>query len=215
MQPEIYNDELFYKIIDLVKKSKPKTVLEIGSGEGLGSTAAFIRGIELAANPCNFYCIELDPDRFKVLVENTKQYDFVKCYNVSSVRQSQFIDENYVAEMYNNNKPLKTRQYSLELVWKWLEDNQKQLPEYDENGIQKIMAENNIDFFDMVLIDGSPFTGLAELLDVYGAKTIILDDTIDIKNWDGYNKLKDDDMYELVVENKNLRNGYAIFEKRV
>ena len=54
MKPEIYNDELFYKILELVQKYKPKTILEIGSAEGTGSTQALIKGIN---HTCILFCV--------------------------------------------------------------------------------------------------------------------------------------------------------------
>lgn len=51
-----------------------------------------------------------------------------------------------------------------------------------EKGIQKIKRENEIDFFDVVLIDGSEFTGFVELSEVYGAKWLLVDDINTFKN---------------------------------
>jgi hypothetical protein len=68
--------------------------------------------------------------------------------------------------------------------------------------------------FDFVLIDGSPFSGEAELRCVrpfLADKAIIaLDDVNDIKNHTNYHKLKG--FAKLLWEDWSVRNGSAIFE---
>jgi 2-polyprenyl-3-methyl-5-hydroxy-6-metoxy-1,4-benzoquinol methylase len=86
-----------------------------------------------------------------------------------------------------------------------------QLP---QRGIELIKEENSIEFFDLVLIDGSEFTGEPELDLVYGAKYILLDDIRAFKNYNNYQKLKVDPNYELIEMNYFVRYGYAIFKKR-
>ena len=72
---------------------------------------------------------------------------------------------------------------------------------------------HQIDYFDLVLIDGSEFTGIEELNRVYGAKWILLDDIRAFKNHYNYHRLSKDPDYQLIEENHTLRNGHAIFTK--
>ena len=81
------------------------------------------------------------------------------------------------------------------------------------NGIQKIKQENSIDFFDLVLIDGSEFTGSVELDEVYGAQLICLDDIRTFKNYQNHLKLLSDSNYELILQNSSVRNGFSIFKR--
>ena len=83
----------------------------------------------------------------------------------------------------------------------------------DEDGIERIRRENGIDCFDMVLIDGSEFTGKSELDKVYGARIILLDDINGFKNYDNYQRLVADKTYERIAENWRVRNGYAVFRR--
>ncbi|MHC5833903.1 MAG: hypothetical protein ACYT04_000000102360, partial [Nostoc sp.] len=82
-----------------------------------------------------------------------------------------------------------------------------------DNGIQTIKDENNIDYFDLVLIDGSEFTGQAELDEVYGASFICLDDITTFKNYRNHQKLLADKNYVLLFQSTVVRNGYSIFKK--
>jgi hypothetical protein len=83
----------------------------------------------------------------------------------------------------------------------------------DEGGIERIKKENGIDYFDMVLIDGSEFTGISELNKLYGAKIFLLDDINSFKNYSNYWRLVIDKSYQLVAQNWYIRNGYAVFRR--
>jgi hypothetical protein len=98
----------------------------------------------------------------------------------------------------------------------WLRQDRNYIAEQGvpENGIRRIRVEHGIELFDMVLIDGSEFLGVAELNEVYGAGIIVLDDVNGYKNYYNYQRLRDDSAYWLVQENLALRNGFAIFIRR-
>jgi len=212
--PEILNDELYHTIIDLVKLFKPSTILEIGSANGLGSTQAFIRGMEEMGKPfgaCTLICTEIDKDRADELRENVGGLDVhVLVMQGSTVEKKDYMKEKDVVKLLDKNPELKTNQYSKDLILSWLEDNLRSV-EWDRSTLDIILKKNTI---DLVLIDGSAFTGYAEFKKVDGAKVIVLDDTQDVKCWEAYQELLKRDDYELYKENKELRNGFAIFIKK-
>ena len=217
MKPEIYNDELFYKIIELVADRSPFHVLEIGSGAGGGSTQAFLKGAQQARSPVNIYCIEGRKDRYEKLKELEMIYRSVYTYNVASVPVEHYMKDGDIKVFYDMHPRMKNlHQYELLQIKSWKQEELAYITatHIPQNGIEIIKAEHNIQNFDMVLVDGSPFTAKEELRLVDGAGIIILDDVDDIKNLDNYLKLKDDPRYALLSENMTLRNGYAIFERR-
>ena len=87
------------------------------------------------------------------------------------------------------------------------------LSNVNQNGIEFIKEQNNIDFFDVVLIDGSEFTGEAEFQKIYGATYILLDDICAYKNFFNYKSLLKDKNYRLIGRDLKLRNGWAAFKK--
>ncbi|MBD2311559.1 FkbM family methyltransferase [Desertifilum sp. FACHB-1129] len=212
--PEIKNDEFYLAIQKLAREANIKTVLEIGSSSGGGSTEAFVKGLRENPNQPTLFCMEVAKLRFAELQNNYKQDTFVKCYNVSSVAIDQFPTEAEVIDFYNTQATNLTR-YPLSQVLEWLHQD----IEYVKNsgvsdaGIKQIKQENQIETFDLVLIDGSEFTGVAELQEVYGATFLLLDDITTYKNYHNYYQLLQDKNYTLIAENKLLRNGYAIFQK--
>lgn len=211
--PEIKNDEFYAILKKIAKEEDIKTVLEIGSSSGEGSTEAFVTGLRENPNKPILFCMEVSITRFADLKKRYENDFFVKCYNTSSVSIKKFPDEQEVIDFYKNTQT-NLNFYPVERVIIWLQQdveyvNQSGVP---DEGIQKIKQENKIDFFDLVLIDGSEFTGNAELDEVYGAKYLCLDDINTFKNHKNYNRLLNDPNYLLIVSNKNIRNGYAIFK---
>ncbi|MBN2809604.1 MAG: glycosyltransferase [Deltaproteobacteria bacterium] len=212
--PEIKDDEFYHLIIELSKREHVTTVLEIGSSAGGGSTEAFVMGLRDNPNKPELYCLEISAPRFVKLRQRYTDETFVKCYNVSSVPTSVFPSDDDVVDFYRDNSTALNR-YSIETVLGWLRQDVEYIKKagVSEEGIELIKKENNIEVFDMVLIDGSEFTGTAELNRVYGAGLILLDDVNSYKNFNNFIRLGNDPQYEMIHCNTKLRNGYAIFKR--
>jgi hypothetical protein len=213
--PEISGDRFHASISWLSEHEELRTVLEIGSSAGGGSTTAFVEGLSRNPGRPTLYCMELSIPRFEKLRRTYSECDFVSCYNVSSVALERFPSEQDVAEFYNSQVSV-LNQWPLEQVIGWLRQDIEYVASsgVPQNGIQRIKAENKIRYFDMVLIDGSEFTGNAELEEVHGAKIICLDDTRTYKNYRSRQRLMNDASYQLIVEDDSLRNGFSVFCRR-
>ncbi|KJH71512.1 FkbM family methyltransferase [Aliterella atlantica] len=211
---EIKNDEFYIALQKIAEEENIKTVLEIGSSSGEGSTEAIVTGLRQNPHKPILFCMEISKTRFAELENRYTNDSFVKCYNVSSVALEQFPSENEVTKFYNNNQT-SLNHYPLDRVLGWLQQDIDYVKSSGvmSNGITKIKQENNINVFDLVLIDGSEFTGIAELNELYGAKIICLDDINTFKNYQNYQKLLVDKNYVLVAQNFFVRNGYSIFKK--
>lgn len=212
--PEIKNDAFYSAIQRLAREEDIQTVLEIGSSSGSGSTEAFVSGLRDNPNKPTLFCMEVSKTRFAELKKAYNNDAFVKCYNLSSVSSKQFPSQQEVIEFYNNIST-NLNCYPLESILGWLEQDIEYVKSsgIDDNGIKKIKQENNIEVFDLVLIDGSEFSGSAELEELYGAKYICLDDINAFKNYQNHQKLMNDENYVLIDYNLKLRNGYSIFKK--
>lgn len=213
--PEIKNDEFYRAIQNLAKEEDIQTVLEIGSSSGQGSTEAFVTGLRENPNQPMLFCLEISKPRFAELQNSYKDDRFVKCYNVSSVSLEQFADEEEVIKFYKTTQT-NLNYYPLEQVINWLHQDIEYIKQsgVSGRGIAQIKEQNNIDFFDVALIDGSEFTGSSELEEVCGAKYIILDDINTFKNYHNLQRMYQDSDYTVITENNSVRNGFAIFKKR-
>ncbi|GCL34209.1 glycosyl transferase group 1 [Planktothrix agardhii CCAP 1459/11A] len=215
ISPEIKNDEFYDYIQRIAQEENIKYILEIGSSSGEGSTEAFVKGIRNNPNQPTLFCMEVSQIRFEQLNKRYEKDEFVQCYNVSSVSIEKFPSETDVIEFYNQQQS-GLNYYPLEQVLGWLQQDIEYIKssQVETNGIEKIKQDHNIDYFDVVLIDGSEFTGVSELKEVYGANLILLDDINTFKNHNNYHQLFSDSEYILVDKNINLRNGYAVFRKK-
>ncbi len=213
--PEIKNDAFYRTIYRLAQKESVSTILEIGSSSGDGSTKAFVLGMSKNPNRPTLFCMELSKPRFTALKQRYKNVPSVRCYNVSSIPLEDFPQESDVISFYNTTLT-NLNMYGCDRVIGWLRQDIEYVKTADvpQNGIDLIKKENNIEHFDMVLIDGSEFTGMAEFKLIYGARFILLDDINAFKNYANYHQLIKDPNYELLEEEKELRNGYAVFKRK-
>ena len=216
LKPEIKNDE-FYRMIQWVLSTDPaiKTILEIGSSSGQGSTRAFVDAIAAKPQPPLLFCMDISKARFQKLKRYYKNRSFVKVYNQSSVPLTAFMSATEIKQ-FTIDYPHHCTHASRETMLRWLKMDVDYIVDHaiEQNGIRTIMQEHALSRFDMVLIDGSAFTGRAELQMVYGADYLLLDDINDIKNLLNYRQLYADPAYELIAQNWVLRNGYAMFRKK-
>jgi hypothetical protein len=214
--PEIKHDRFYRAIADVAATPGVRQMLEIGASSGEGSTEAFVHGaLRNPDGPPELHCIEVSKPRFAALVERWRAYPFVHCHNVSSVPIESFPAAEEVARFHREVRS-RLRRNRLEKVLGWLRQDTDYLREHglSAHGIRHIRARHGIAGFDAVLIDGSEFTGRAELDEVYGARFLMLDDTRSYKNWDNARRLEADPAYRVVMKSRWLRNGFAIFELR-
>lgn len=212
--PEIKNDEFYAIIQQMAKTEDIKTVLEIGSSSGGGSTEAFVTGLRENPHQPALFCMEVSKIRFAELNQRYQHDSFVKCYNMSSVAIEEFPDRAEVISFYNNNDN-DLKKYPLEQVLGWLDQDIEYVKSagVSANGIRQIKKDYQIESFDLVLIDGSEFTGISELKEVYGSKFILLDDIRTFKNYQNHQQLIIDPNYILVNHSLSVRNGYSVFKR--
>jgi hypothetical protein len=211
-EAEVVDDSLYNAIVDCVCIFKPKLIVEIGSANGLGSTQAFIEGIIHAKleKYCQLHCVEINKQRFDDLQTNTMSSGVdIVYYNGTTIPYSMYptsvmIDKfrTFLCEQFRDKK-----QCSLEQMLDWKAAERKLV----ETSLVVKLPRNA----DMVMIDGSAFTGNAELKLFDQPRVVILDDVVDIKNYQNYQKLNADVNYIKVKQDLGLRNGYAIFARKL
>lgn len=212
--PEIVDDEFSARIREIAADPAVATILEIGSADGEGSTAAFVAGAEANPRPPMLFCVEARRDRYEALVRRCADRPFVRTYNVSSVGVDEFATEEHVRSFYEIT-PTALNRFPLDVVLEWRREDLRTILEdgVEQEGIERIKRENGIDRFDVVLVDGSEFTAAAELDRVDGARYVLLDDVNSFKNHYNCQRLLADPRYRLVAGNARLRNGYAVFAR--
>jgi hypothetical protein len=215
--PEIIASQVFYQTIRSLASQRDKlTMLEIGSSTGMGSTQAFIEGISARDDQAlvKLYCLEMFQPAYAELLTNTQQYPFIHCYNANSIALNELPEWEDVLHFYQTQKTF-LNDYPLETINLWYAKgiNYAQQTGLVHNGIKAIKAQFAIRHFDLVLIDGSEFTGEQDLYSVMGSKTIMLDDCMAYKCHNAFKVLNTHPSYKLALANMEDRHGYAVFQR--
>ncbi len=213
--PEIRDDRFSRAIAEVAATPGVREILEIGASSGAGSTEAFVAGALRNAVRPRLHCIEVSEARFAAFQERWRGHGFVHGYHVSSVPLEHFASREEVERFWRAHPFSRLRKNRLAKVLGWLEQDLAYVKEHglSRRGIREIKQQHGLSTFDAVLIDGSEFTGRAELDEVYGARLLLLDDTRSFKNWDNLERLVADPAYRLVRRSRWTRNGFAVFEK--
>jgi hypothetical protein len=217
IQPEIIDDSFSFYLKQITQNTNLKNFLEIGASSGQGSTKTLVNQINLRSDKdlCRYFAIEVSEIRHKALMEYFQQYKFFRAFNTTSVAITKYPSHFEVIFFYIRHKT-NLNKYPLAVILLWLVREKKYLKSKTnivakEDGISEVQKKFDIDKFDFVLIDGSEFTGFEEMLLIYGALVICLDDTNSFKNYKTYQYLKKSQDYQLYVNNPLIRNGFAIF----
>lgn len=205
-------DPLADTLCGLIQDYRPRTILDIGASDGTGSTQ--IMHEESAEIGSEIYCIELDPDRFAALKRFASERDRITEYYCASVKTG-LIERDMIIQASKQFPNWDAwRSVGLQYMLDWYDRTMIVLSMVEiTDGINYIKNRHGITDFDMVLMDGSPFSGMAELQLVLGSDVIVMDDVNDIKCHEPYHYMMDREDYQLHSQNLQFRNGFAVFKK--
>lgn len=188
------------------------SILVVGAGCGDGTVQAIVSAYH-NLKPNVLFCIESNQENFEKL---EKKYAHIsRSYNCSSVSTSNYITERELTAFYKyvpsvmNNFPLELFTEALRNEKCYLDSSHR-----SHDCISEIKLSQNIDHFDFVVLDGSIFSGEADLNAVYGSTYIFLTSVKSIKDYANFKKLSEDENYILLLSNTIPRAGYALFGLR-
>jgi hypothetical protein len=213
--PEVFGDEFSAWITKICKRPDVKTLIEIGSSSGEGSTSSIVRGLK-DKKIWELHLLEVDELRHEALKRKFLSYPQIFIHRYSSVCTAQYPSSEEVAQFYSTTAT-NLNQTSLETVLVWLKDDKQGLVEQglsDLNGIETIKQKYGITSFDFALVDGSEFTGFADTCALIGAKYLLLDDINSYKCYRAFQFLLKHPDYKLEFEDWKNRNGFAVFSKQ-
>jgi len=213
---EICDDEFSKYITRIASNKTNKLFVEIGSSAGAGSTKQFIEALRKREdkNLCKLICFEVSEPRSELLKTSYGQHHFVYIFNKSSIKLSEYPKYKDVIAFYLKTKS-NLKRYGLIVVLSWLRLELKYLRKkgFGKNSGLEIMLKDFGDDIDVLLIDGSEFTGEAEFHHLKTAKYVLLDDINGFKNYKNYRNLMNSSDHQIIVVNETLRNGFAIFKR--
>lgn len=197
---QINIDQNFGKLIfDIAKNPENKVFLDIGTWNGLGSTKCFIEAMKINTDS-KLFTVENNIEKIESAKRLWESEIKINNLNVQFLNGS-FISNIDIDKWIIENKILLNEQQQY-----WLE--------IDKTNSEKILL-NTFDKIDILLIDGSDYSGYLELMlfkDI--SNYILLDDVNGIKNKMSREYLIESLEFELVSEDLSDRNGYSIFKRK-
>jgi len=213
MIPEItMNDEFGKTIYKVVTKYIPKYILEIGSGDGSGSTSCFLQAISNAnVHIERFVCLEAYKPNHEELQNIISNYPNVHSSCIPSISYTSLLAKDFETDVWNSPYN-KNTQYDYSLVKGWYERDVKQMQEIQHGFLDTDKTER----WDVVLIDGGEFTGYSEYTLLKDKTNVFLLDDVhhSYKCNQIYCELKNDDKWELLFNLPHVRNGAAGFKRK-
>lgn len=213
---------MYDTLADLASRPEVRTVLEIGSTNGRGSTRALREGLERNPNfpKVRLFCIEAVQAMYSVLAAEKAAY--MKCYRVCSSPPVEHYSDAEIERFFRDDwpkNPFQCPAQRQEPGWHKRERDRynayfarHKLP-FD--GIGLIKAENKIDRFDLALVDGGTYSGRSDFRRVYGSRYLVLDDIHTLKCLWVFEGLRKDSDYEMIMHKPCTEKhfGYAAFRR--
>lgn len=203
--------ELFYAIQRVLYQDEIATILDVGAGEGAGSTRAVATTLD--GRKRSIFCVE--PDAGKCALIRQRYGERVQVYCGSSVALDQYMSESELTSFYREQASI-LNYYPLDTVFRWRRD---ELAKLKASGvavsrIEEIRRIHGIAVFDMAILDGSMFAGRADMEAVYGARYLVINHVRSVKNCTNMLRLYADPGYEMVELNHKTGCGYAVFRRK-
>jgi hypothetical protein len=213
---------MYETLVDLASRPEVRTVIEIGSTDGRGSTRALREGLEKNPNhpEVRLFCIEAVRQMFDVLAKGRAPY--MKCYRVCSSHPDRHYTDKEIEAFFAYDwpqMPFETPAQRQDPEWHKRERDRYNLYFRKErlplDGIALVKSRNLVDDFDLALCDGGTYSGRADVRAVYGAKYLVLDDIYTLKATWTFRELKKDPRYELIMHKDfgGSHFGYAAFRR--
>lgn len=183
-------------LYNFIKSNNFKTILEIGTWNGLGSTKTIIESIKKTNLKVNFYSIETDKIAYRNAKKNLKN------------------DIKYVNLMYGKIVEVKELPLIQDIDFNSFGFDPKNIEWYIQDlrryGKVKNIITKLPDQFDFILFDGGEFSTFAEFNKLYEkTKFFGLDDTKTYKQYEVLKKIaKNQDKFKLIKEVEN----FALYE---
>lgn len=211
--PEAAGDELAEALTKLVMLPFVKSIVEVGSSDGRGSTSALIAGIRKRPDQheVRLFCLEVSRVRFDKLSQLLSDENYAVPVNLPSVNSERIATRDSV-ELAHSDPDLRLSQFRLAEVMRWRQQDLDYLltSGRDVDGIQVVRDRYVVPDIDLALIDGSEFTGQADAQALRGCRVFVLDDTETLKGSSAAEEILSWGGYEEVLRRPNVRNGFAV-----
>lgn len=187
-------------IYNLSKREDVKTIVEIGTWSGLGTTLCVINSIIDNSLDRDFTSIELYPEMVSVAINNlSDKLKYVKLVNGKIIEYEDvfWFDHSTIDFSPGSHGRI---HYHRDMT----------LLKESDNVLDKIPSS-----IDLLILDGGEYTTYPEWCRLKDrTKIVVLDDSNILKCSRIRKEILDSGKYYTIFDNLNLRNGFSVFERR-
>lgn len=173
-----------------------KTIVEIGTWNGRGSTACVLEAILPRGEDCEFYTLEVNAERY----QQAKETDPIRP-NIHFILGRIVEVEEFIMDGFPPDQPRLSEWLPISIM---------------EHRSTKNVLDRLPEIIDFLILDGGEFTTKAELSILKDrTKAVFLDDTYKMKNFANRIFLLDSDSFEAVedVPPQDGHHGWSIFRR--
>lgn len=185
-----------------------KTIVEIGTWNGLGATRCVLEAIKGQGK--DFTSIELYPEVYAQAVENLKSYgNQVRLIKGTIVSTEDLAWIDFAAIRHAINTGLGPEEIHVEHARQWFDQDLTLLGK--ATNVLNMLPKH----IDLLILDGGEYTTYSEWIKLKDRTRIfVLDDTRLFKCKRIREEMLANGKYEVIADKQNYRNGYTVFEVR-
>ena len=166
------------------------------------------------------FCIEAVQQMYSALALTRAPY--MKCYRVCSSNPKKHYSDAEIERFFREDwpkAPFETPAERQDPNWHKRERDRYNKYFFKErlplDGVELIKERNQVEGFDLALVDGGTYSGRSDVAAVYGAKYLVLDDIHTLKCTWSFRELQHDSNYRLIMHKPctEAHFGYAAFER--
>lgn len=191
-------------IYNLCLQDDIKTIVEIGTWNGMGSTKCIYDAVSVKSGDWIVYSIECNKEFYNICLQNYK--DLPKLNNFNLILGTIISPEENLNPMYNFDDKF-FYQYPREVQSSWFREDFENCKGVDN--VLNMIPEK----IDLLILDGGEFSGLSEYNKLKDRTTyFILDDTNVIKNYEVAKSMRNNPEFEILFDSDD-RNGFLVSKR--
>lgn len=206
----------FHSYLDLLRTQEQiPHVLEVGASSGVESIEVLTSQDFSKASKTMLHRVDASAESVALMRERFRGNTGLKTYHAASVPRDRFISERDLRRLYVTNLSV-LNHHPLSHA---LEQRERDLlaikdSHISETGIEMVKTEHGISSFDLAIINGAQFSGLADLEALLGATRIVVTQVNHLIGLRVYDILKLNSNYSLEAEHWGEGLTYAAFRKK-
>lgn len=194
-------------IFNLCKQTDVKTIVDIGTWNGMGTTKCIRDAVLERDSEWLVYSIESSPSQYQQAVNNLPKLENFNLLLGRIIDNEELVNIDQCDEKFFNGS-LGLGAFGRGVQKSWLAEDVN-----NYNTVPNVLALLP-EKIDLLILDGGEYSSLAEFHKLKDRTTyFVLDDTVPIKNNEVSQIMRESADYEVLYDEPNDRNGFLVAKK--